>query len=100
MAKSIVKDIKPGYTRSIASSSYPKTAVFGESHTAVITDDIHGMNSVNEIDYGIVKITEKNHAAKISSILPFRVRFTNIGIPGILGAPIGIAIIGYNNYIL
>lgn len=35
-------------------------------------------------------------------VLPFRVRFSSIGIPGIVGLvpPIGIAIIGQNNYIL
>jgi hypothetical protein len=40
---------------------------------------------------------------KINKVLPFRVRFTNIGISGYSSnnpAPIGIAIIGLNNYIL
>jgi hypothetical protein len=41
--------------------------------------------------------------AEIQGIYPFKVRFTDIGYPGISGnnAPgIGIAIIGFNNYIL
>lgn len=35
-------------------------------------------------------------------ILPFKVRFSSIGIPGVAGLvpPIGIAVIGVNNYIL
>lgn len=39
---------------------------------------------------------------KYNEILPFRVRFSSIGIPGVQGLvpPIGIAIIGVNNYIL
>lgn len=40
---------------------------------------------------------------KISEIVPFYVRFTNIGIGGSQGSlvpPIGIAIVGVNNYIL
>lgn len=37
---------------------------------------------------------------KINEVLPFRVKFTNIGITGYTVPPIGIAIIGYNNYIL
>jgi hypothetical protein len=40
---------------------------------------------------------------KMSSILPFRVKFQNIGLGGYSPtnpAPIGIAIIGFNNYIL
>lgn len=49
--------------------------------------------SINNISNGISKVTE---------ILPFRVRFTNIGIRGAFSGvpPIGIAIIGVNNYIL
>lgn len=45
-------------------------------------------------DFGIIKITD---------VLPFRIKFTNIGIGGYNAnnpAPIGIAIIGVNNYIL
>jgi hypothetical protein len=41
--------------------------------------------------------------AEIETILPFRVAFTNIGQPGYSPSnvpPIGIAIIGLNNYIL
>lgn len=36
------------------------------------------------------------------TIVPFKVRFTSVGIPGIgsMVPPIGIAIIGVNNYIL
>ena len=39
---------------------------------------------------------------KYNEILPFRVRFSSIGVPGVAGLvpPIGIAVIGVNNYIL
>jgi hypothetical protein len=43
------------------------------------------------------------YKAKISYGLPFRVKFINVGVPGYgpnNPAPIGIAIIGLNNYIL
>jgi len=43
------------------------------------------------------------YAVRLESILPFRVRFTTVGISGFgpgNPAPIGIAIIGLNNYIL
>lgn len=42
-------------------------------------------------------------SVKIKETIPFRVRFTNIQVPGYgpnNPAPIGIAIIGYSNYIL
>lgn len=41
--------------------------------------------------------------SKINSVVPFRVRFINIGVEGYGSAspaPIGIAVIGVNNYIL
>lgn len=47
--------------------------------------------------------TTKSYNSKVYAKLPFRVKFINIGIepsgPG-LPAPIGIAVIGFNNYIL
>lgn len=48
------------------------------------------------------KTTDAPKVIKYNEILPFRVRFSGIGIPGVVGLvpPIGIAIIGVNNYIL
>jgi hypothetical protein len=48
-------------------------------------------------------IYQKIGKVDIKQTLPFRVRFTNIGIEGYgpnNPAPIGIAVIGLNNYIL
>lgn len=38
--------------------------------------------------------------AKPLSVLPFRIRITSVGIEGSTIPAIGIAIVGYNNYIL
>lgn len=49
------------------------------------------------------KIRYKAGTVKINETLPFRIKFTNIGITGYgpsQGAPIGIAIIGVNNYVM
>lgn len=54
-------------------------------------------------DYSNAKIYDKPGYAKVEDVLPFRIKFINIGIEGYgpnNPAPIGIAIIGYNNYIL
>ena len=55
-------------------------------------------------DQRLVSIkTADFYRAKINYKVPFRVRFINIGVPGYGqngSAPIGIAIIGLNNYIL
>lgn len=50
-----------------------------------------------------IKIVKSRRLVKINDVVPFRVRFTNIMVPGygsnnIPG--IGIQVIGYSNYIL
>lgn len=48
-------------------------------------------------------ISTKYRSATINEVLPFRVRFTAIGIEGILPSnvpPIPLQIIGFSNYIL
>lgn len=57
-----------------------------------------------ETDYAITRILYRQpFGVKVKEELPFRIRFTNIGIPSYGPGnvpPIGIAIIGFNNYIL
>jgi hypothetical protein len=54
--------------------------------------------------YGILNVSGNGQRSTvITEVLPFRVSFTNIGIPSYSAnspAPIGIAIVGLNNYIL
>jgi hypothetical protein len=61
------------------------------------------VRSLETKDYFISKISEGKRTVKINEVLPFRVRFTNIMVPGYgpsNPAPIGVAVIGFNNYIL
>jgi hypothetical protein len=54
-------------------------------------------------NYPIAKISEGRRTVKINEVLPFRIKFTNIMVPGYSAnnpPPIGIAVIGLNNYIL
>ena len=54
-------------------------------------------------NYPIAKISEGRRTVKINEVLPFRIKFTNVMVPGYSAsnpAPIGIAVIGLNNYIL
>lgn len=58
---------------------------------------------IKTVDSYNAKISYSKPKAVINSVLPFRVKFVNIGIEGYgpnNPAPIGIAIIGVNNYIL
>jgi hypothetical protein len=60
--------------------------------------------NVVHYNYGIINPSTKFYPkVSIDQTLPFRVKFTSIGIPSYNAAnpaPIGIAIVGYNNYIL
>jgi hypothetical protein len=72
---------------------------------AVLTDKPKlKTKSITQSDYPIVKIVEGKRLVKIEQTLPFRVRFINITVPGYSFPnnvpPVGIAIIGFNNYIL
>jgi hypothetical protein len=61
------------------------------------------LKKVQQYDYAIAKVLFKPRTAKVNQSLPFRVRLTNIGISAYgpsSPAPIGIAIIGFNNYVL
>jgi hypothetical protein len=102
MAKAIISDIKPGYLASVEKISYSNTSVTGEAHSAKITDIIHDAK-VTTIGYPITKVMDVVYTARAIDVIPFYVRFTDIGIAGYgpgNPAPIGIAIIGVSNYIL
>jgi len=68
----------------------------------VILEGKRSVGSIKDKDYGNAKIIDMSGNVKIKEVLPFRIRFVNIGIEG-YGPnnvpPIGIAIIAYNNYI-
>lgn len=59
--------------------------------------------SVKQTETFKVKVSQSLYKAKVESILPFRIRLQNINLATYNSnnpAPIGIAIIGFNNYIL
>jgi hypothetical protein len=70
---------------------------------AVIIDDtLQKTRVVKEVSYPITNILPVTRGVSINEILPFRVRFTTIGLAGAnANVPgIGLQIIGINNYIL
>jgi hypothetical protein len=71
--------------------------------SAIIIDETtQRTKRVDAVDYAIAKIIPISLGIKINEVLPFRIRFTAIGIPSpYSGVPgIGLQIIGINNYIL
>jgi hypothetical protein len=70
---------------------------------AVIIDKIGRTKVLKAKRFGISKILYKPTKTVIKTDIPFRVKFVTIGIEGYgpnNPAPIGIAVIGYSNYIL
>lgn len=71
--------------------------------TAVISNKQQSTKSVDRKDYPIFNIRSSKQTTLINEVLPFRISITNIGIEG-YGPnnvpPIGIAVVGLNNYIL
>ena len=70
---------------------------------AVFDDKVGIVGTVKSYDYPIAKIRKSNRYVKVDQSLPFRIRLSNITIAGYgpsNPAPIGIQIIGFNNYIL
>lgn len=61
------------------------------------------VGSIDTVNNGTAKFIDVKSNVKFTELLPFRVKFINIGIeaygPG-NAAPIGIAIIGLNNYVM
>lgn len=69
----------------------------------IIEESRHLTRSIKNSNFSRSKINYKSGNVKINHTLPFRVKFINIGIqPYGMGnaAPIGIAIIGLNNYVM
>ncbi len=102
MASAVITDVKTGYLGSVESKSYPNTSVTGEAHSAKITDIVHDAK-ITSTSYPLTKVIDIAYSAKVIDVIPFYVRFTNIGIAGYgpgNPAPIGIAIVGVSNYIL
>jgi len=72
--------------------------------TAVIIDDYRNRTTIPKaVDHPVTQIKYDTRLTTINSILPFRVRFTTIGIEGTSASNppgIGIQVIGYSNWIL
>jgi hypothetical protein len=63
----------------------------------------HKAQKIETADYSISKIIQGKKQVRINEVLPFRVRFTTITVPGYSSTNIpgiGIQVIGFSNYIL
>lgn len=58
---------------------------------------------ISKKEYSVTKIVPEKKVVRINEVLPFRVRFINVGIEGYSSTnvpPIPLQVIGFSNYIL
>lgn len=103
MASAKILNKPIGTTKSVFTSDDPEIEIVDKSSKYEIIRQDFDTVSVIEKDALIAKIQKADYSSSVKDFLPFRVKFINIGIEG-YGPnnvpPIGIAIIGINNYIL
>lgn len=103
MAKAVISNKGYGTTKSVKDKRFSLTKIFFKPFSSSITEINHNTKNIKSAYYPVTSVTDLKINAKITETLPFRVKFTTIGIesygPG-NPAPIGIAVIGINNYIL
>jgi hypothetical protein len=106
MASAIILTKQKQQTKKIESSDFPISSLSTKGNlTKSISTVSYGKTSnIFSADFPISTISENKRSAKIIDVLPFRIRFTSIMVPGYSYPnnvpPIGIAVIGFNNYIL
>ena len=103
MATAIITDVKSQSLSSIKNTDYFLSIPYEKLPKVAISESLPDLVSVTTKRSFGVDVIDKQNAVSITSLLPFRVRFVNIGINAYgpdNPAPIGIAIIGYSNYVL
>lgn len=103
MATAIIIDNNSGIARRTKSVDYPNASFDNLQGNAKVSDIANSLKILGPANYPILDLADLASQSFVEEISPFRVRFTAIGVsnfPAGSAAPIGIAIIGYNNLIL
>ena len=103
MAQAIFTDLSVRTVKSVIETNSKTLKVLPDKTTVRIQPIEYSFSSADTISYPSAKPIKSLQKTTVETILPFRVKFTSISIEGYTAsrpAPIGIAIIGVNNYIL
>lgn len=103
MARVAITSIAEPSTEQVRNTNYSVTDVDFNQRTQIVKEISHNTRSVREKDFGILRLVFDDRQTKAETILPFRIRFSSVDLPGYgreNPPPIGIAIVGLNNYIL
>jgi hypothetical protein len=102
MALSIIIDENLQKTKFIKGADYPLSNIVSTTRQIRISEVLQKTKSIDQTNYPISDIFPITRQVEINEVLPFRIRFTTIGLAGPnANVPgIGLQIIGINNYIL
>jgi hypothetical protein len=91
-----------GITKTITETNSPNIKLLPNNRNTKLISLDYETKSIKEISPQ-AKIKQIGYATQITPVYPYRVRFTNVFIPGGVNRtslPIGLAVIGFSNYIL
>jgi hypothetical protein len=102
MASSKIIYDQPINTKSISIAENYNAKIFPTAKTARVFDKSFRTQSIKRSDFYNAKVIQSKRQVRVSQKLPFYVKFENIigGYSRSNPAPIGVAVIGFNNYIL
>lgn len=98
----IYQDIKASL-RFIVDKNYSILRINEDSRLIKFINRFPSAKNIKSKNYSNTNVIDSSRTTLVKQELPFRVRFINIGIESYgpnNPPPIGIAVIGYNNYIL
>jgi hypothetical protein len=103
MATVTIIDTSSGIARRTKSVDYAEASFNNLQGRVKVSDILTTSKVLGPTNYPILDLADLSSQSSVQEISPFRIRFTSIGVsnfPAGSAAPIGIAIIGYNNLIL
>jgi hypothetical protein len=103
MARVAITNIAEPNVDYARSKNYPIPTVSFKQKSINVEDLSFSIRSVSQKDFSTLKSRFQDRYTRAETVLPFRIAFSSVDIPGYgreNPAPIGIAIIGTNNYIL
>jgi hypothetical protein len=106
MATATILEKQKQKTKDIKSVDFPISKLSNkEKLLKSVQEVIYGkVKNIASSDFPISTLAEIKKSAEVRDVLPFRISFINIMVPGYSYPnnvpPIGIAVIGFNNYIL
>jgi hypothetical protein len=103
VARSVIREGDKPRVSSVKNKNFFLSKINFKPTTTKIFEKLYRVGFIKNDNYFLSDVRFKPIHVKAESTLPFRVRFVNIGIESYTPnnpAPIGIAVIGYSNYIL